>query len=143
MLPVIAPTKLFPVTFTLVSFTFRIALVVPVIPNSPMLYIDTYWHHKDDDRITTSPKVLPHTGRRWWETAASANASGLAPHIPESAEDFAATCEPLRERVGEEAEAGPLKGIAEAMQLSVTIERTEEGASGASLRGNFSWICKA
>ncbi len=58
------------------------------------------------------------------------NASGLAPQIPASVEDFAATCEALRERVVAEVEAGRLKEVSEAMQLSVTIERTDDGASG-------------
>ena len=58
------------------------------------------------------------------------NSSALAPRIPADPEEFAATCEALRERVEEEVEAGRLKGIAEAMQLSVTIEKTDGGASG-------------
>ena len=58
------------------------------------------------------------------------NSSALAPRIPADPEEFAATCEALRERVEEEVEAGRLKGIAEAMQLSVTIEKTDDGASG-------------
>ncbi len=51
----------------------------------------------------------------------------------------------------EEIEAGRLKEIAEAMQLSVTIERTDDGASGGlggviphsfeELEGDFSHHC--
>ena len=63
-------------------------------------------------------------------TTARLNGSALSPRIPANPEEFAATCEALRERVEEEVEAGRLKGIAEAMQLSVTIERTDDGASG-------------
>ena len=63
-------------------------------------------------------------------TVARLNSSALAPRIPADAEEFAATCEALRERVEEEVAAGRLKGIAEAMQLSVTIEKTDDGASG-------------
>ena len=67
---------------------------------------------------------------------------------PESAEDFATTCEALRKRIVAEVEAGRLKGIAEAMQLSVSIERTEDGASGIledviphKLEGNYIRKC--
>ena len=63
-------------------------------------------------------------------TIARLNGSTLAPRIPANPEEFAATCEALRERVEEEVETGRLKGIAEAMQLLVTIERTDAGASG-------------
>ena len=42
----------------------------------------------------------------------------------------AATCETLRERVKVEVDAGRLKGVAEAMQLSVEVQRTADGASG-------------
>ena len=45
-------------------------------------------------------------------TIARLNGSALAPANPE---EFAATCEALRERVEEEVEAGRLKGVAEAM----------------------------
>ena len=64
-------------------------------------------------------------------TIARLNSSALAPRIPADPEEFAATCEVLRERVVEEFEAGRLKGIAEAMQLSVTIEKTDDGASAS------------
>ena len=63
-------------------------------------------------------------------TVARLTDSAVQPQIPADPEEFAATCEALRERVEEEVEAGRLKGIAEAMQLSVTIEKTDEGASG-------------
>ena len=64
-------------------------------------------------------------------TIARLNGSGSAPCSPANPEEFAATCELLRERVSEEIEAGRLKDVAEAMQVSVTIARTDDGASGA------------
>ena len=63
-------------------------------------------------------------------TVARLTDSAAEPQIPADPEEFAATCEALRERVEEEVEAGRLNGIAEAMQLSVTIEKTDDGASG-------------
>ena len=64
-------------------------------------------------------------------TIARLNGPGSVPHAPADPEEFAATCEALRERVREEIEAGRLKDVAEAMQISVTIARTDDGASGA------------
>ncbi len=64
-------------------------------------------------------------------TIARLNGSGSAPRTPANPDEFAATCEALRERVEEEIEAGRLKNVAEAMQISVTIEKTDDGASGA------------
>ena len=40
------------------------------------------------------------------------------------------TCEALRERVVTDVEAGHLNKVAEAMQLTVGIQRTNNGASG-------------
>ena len=45
-------------------------------------------------------------------------------------EDSAATCEALRERVVTDVEAGHLDKVAEAMQLTVEVQRTDEGAAG-------------
>ena len=59
------------------------------------------------------------------------NGAAAAPLLPESPEDFAATCAALRERVEAEVDEGRLKDIAVAMQLAVTVQRTDEGASGA------------
>ena len=64
-------------------------------------------------------------------TIARLNGAGSAPCSPANSEEFAATCQVLRERVEEEIEAGRLKDIAKAMQISVTIARTDDGASGA------------
>ena len=64
-------------------------------------------------------------------TIARLNGSDSAPRTPTNPEEFAATCEALRERVVDEIEAGRLKSVAEAMQISVTIEKTDDGASGA------------
>ncbi len=64
-------------------------------------------------------------------TIAQLNGSGSTPRTPANPEEFAATCEALRERVVDEIEAGRLKSVAEAMQISVTIEKTDDGASGA------------
>jgi len=44
--------------------------------------------------------------------------------------EFAASCEALRKQVMSEVEAGRLKQIAEALQLTVQVERTQEGTSG-------------
>ena len=63
-------------------------------------------------------------------TVARLNESGLAPQVPKAADDFAATCETLRERIVLEVDAGRLKGVAKAMQLSVEVQRTADGASG-------------
>ena len=63
-------------------------------------------------------------------TVARLSSPATSPQIPESPEDFAATCEALRERVMAEVEAGRLKEVAAAMQLSVEIEKTDDGASG-------------
>ncbi len=63
-------------------------------------------------------------------TVARLNESGLAPQVPKDADDFAATCETLRERILLEVDAGRLKGVAKAMQLSVEVQRTADGASG-------------
>ena len=63
-------------------------------------------------------------------TIARLNGSGSAPSVPADPEQFAATCEVLRERVVGEIEAGRLKDVAEAMQISITIARTDGGASG-------------
>ena len=64
-------------------------------------------------------------------TIARLNGSGSASCIPANPEEFAATCGVLRELVVEEVEAGRLEDIAEVMQVSVTIARTDDGASGA------------
>ena len=64
-------------------------------------------------------------------TVAQLNGSGSAPRTPANPDEFAATCEALRERVVEEVEAGRLKEVAKAMQISVTIEKTDDGVSGA------------
>lgn len=64
-------------------------------------------------------------------TIARLNGSGSAGHPPANPEEFAATCEALRARVVEQIEAGRLKDVAEAMQIVVTVERTDHGASGA------------
>ncbi len=64
-------------------------------------------------------------------TVARLNGSGSAPCIPANPDEFAATCEALRERVAEEIKAGRLNEVAEAMQISITIARTDDGASGA------------
>ena len=63
-------------------------------------------------------------------TVARLNESGLAPQVPKDADDFAATCDILRERVLAEVDAGRLKGVAQAMQLSVEVQKTDNGASG-------------
>ena len=63
-------------------------------------------------------------------TVARLEGTSLASQIPRNAEDFAATCEELRERVVTEVEAGHLNKVAEAMQLAVEIQRTDDGASG-------------
>ena len=63
-------------------------------------------------------------------TVARLSESGLAPQVPKDADDFAATCDILRERVLAEVDAGRLKGVAEAMQLSVEVQKTDDGASG-------------
>ena len=63
-------------------------------------------------------------------TLARLSSPATSPQIPESPEDFAAACEALRERVMAEVEAGRLKEVADAMQLSVEIEKTDDGASG-------------
>ena len=52
------------------------------------------------------------------------------PPVALDAEDFAATCQALRERVLAEVDAGRLNGVAQGMQLTVEIQRTDEGASG-------------
>ena len=64
-------------------------------------------------------------------TVARLNGSSSVPSTPANPEEFAATCEVLRGRVVEEIEAGRLKDVAEALQVSVTIARTDDGASGA------------
>ncbi|MYE45851.1 MAG: recombinase family protein [Chloroflexi bacterium] len=64
-------------------------------------------------------------------TVARLNGSGSRPRTPANPEEFAATCEVLRGRVMEGIEAGRLKDVAEAMQIAVTIARTDDGASGA------------
>ena len=53
-----------------------------------------------------------------------------AAQIPRNTEEFAATCEALRERVVTEVEADHLNKVAEAMQLAVEIQRTDDGTSG-------------
>ena len=63
-------------------------------------------------------------------TIARLKGASLAAQIPRNTEDFAATCEALRERVVTEVEAGHLNKVAEAMQLAVEIQRTDDGASG-------------
>jgi hypothetical protein len=50
--------------------------------------------------------------------------------VPENPVEFAASCEALRRQVKSEVEAGRLKQIAEALQLTVQVERTQEGTSG-------------
>ena len=63
-------------------------------------------------------------------TIARLNGAGSASCTPADPEEFAATCGVLRERVVEGIEAGRLKDVAEAMQISVTIARTDDGSSG-------------
>ncbi len=50
--------------------------------------------------------------------------------VPLDVDDFAAACKVLREEVLAEADAGRLSGVAQGMQLTVEIQRTDEGASG-------------
>ena len=64
-------------------------------------------------------------------TIARLNGSGSAARTLANPEQFAATCEVVRERVVAGIEAGRLKDVAQAMQISVTIARTDDGASGA------------
>ncbi len=64
-------------------------------------------------------------------TIARLNGSGSTRHTPVNPDEFAAMCDALRGRVVEEIEAGRLKDVAQAMQISVTIARTDDGASGA------------
>ena len=63
-------------------------------------------------------------------TLARLSESVLAPQVPKDADDFAATCDILRERVLAEVDAGRLKGVAQAMQLWVEVQKTDDGASG-------------
>ena len=63
-------------------------------------------------------------------TVARLNGASLAAQIPRNREDFAATCEALRERVVTDVEAGHLNRVAEAMQLAVEVQHTDEGAAG-------------
>ena len=63
-------------------------------------------------------------------TIARLKGASHAAQIPRNTEEFAATCEVLRERVVTEVEAGHLNKVAEAMQLAVEVQRTDEGASG-------------
>ncbi len=63
-------------------------------------------------------------------TIARPEGASLTAQIPRNTEEFAATCEAMRERVVTEVGAGHLSKVAEAMQLAVEIQRTEEGASG-------------
>ncbi len=63
-------------------------------------------------------------------TLARVGDSALAPQVPENADEFAATCEALREQVLAEVDEGRLNGVAQAMQLEVEVQRTDDGASG-------------
>ena len=64
-------------------------------------------------------------------TIARLNGSGSAPRTPANPEDSPPRARRSWERVVEEVEAGRLEDIAEVMQISVTIARTDDGASGA------------
>ena len=63
-------------------------------------------------------------------TLAQAEDSTPAPPVLQDPDDFAARCEALREQVLAEVDAGRLKGVAQAMQLAVEVQRTDDGASG-------------
>ena len=63
-------------------------------------------------------------------TLAQVEDPAQTPQVPRDADDFAATCEGLREQVLAEVDAGRLNSVAQGMQLTVEIQRTEKGASG-------------
>ena len=63
-------------------------------------------------------------------TVARLSVSGLALRFPENPEAFAASCKTLGNRVEEESDAGRLQAIAGALHRSVSVQRTNNGASG-------------
>ena len=63
-------------------------------------------------------------------TVARLGVSGIALRFLEDSGIFAASCETLGNRVEEELDAGRLEAIAGALHRSVSVRRTDNGASG-------------
>ena len=109
----------------------RLSRVWQVVENTDLEMADASdrikEHRERQQRLVASIPALRSPAEA---TIARLEGTSLASQIPRNTEDFAATCEQLRERVVTEVEAGHLNKVAEAMQLAVEIQRTEDGASG-------------